>query len=62
MAAKRNKELTQPIVDKINTILEDLAKDQGYLMIFDVANADIVYADKKLDLTETVLAKLAELQ
>jgi len=62
LAAKRNKELTQPIVDKINKILEDLAKEQGYLLVFDVANADIVYADKSLDLTEVVLTKLKEQQ
>ena len=62
LAAKRNKELTQPIVEKINKILEDLAKEQGLLMVFDVANADIVYADKNLDLTEVVLRKLNEQQ
>jgi len=58
LAAKRNKELTQPIVDKINKILEDLAKERGLMMVFDVANADIVYADKSLDLTEAVVAIL----
>jgi outer membrane protein len=62
LAAKRNKELTQPIVEKINKILEDLGKEQGYTIIFDVANANIVYADKTLDLTDVVLAKLNELQ
>jgi len=58
LAARRNKELTQPIVDKINKILEVIAKEQGYMMVFDVANADIVYADKSLDLTELVLTEL----
>lgn len=62
LAARRNKELTQPIVEKINKILEDLGKDQGYTIIFDVANANVVYADKTLDLTEQVLAKLNELR
>jgi outer membrane protein len=62
LAAKRNKELTQPIVEKINKILEDLGKEQGYTIIFDVANANIVYADKTLDLTDVVLTKLNELQ
>ncbi len=62
LAAKRNKELTQPIVEKINEILEVLAKEQGLLMMFDVSNADIVYADKNLDLTEIVLHKLSEQQ
>jgi outer membrane protein len=62
LAAKRNKELTQPIVDKINKILEDLAKERGLMMVFDVANADIVYADKSLDLTEAVVAILNQQQ
>lgn len=62
LAARRNKELTQPIVEKINKILEDLGKDQGYTIIFDVANANVVYADKTLDLTEQVLTKLNELR
>lgn len=62
LAAKRNKELTQPIVDKINRILEDLAKERGLMMVFDVANADIVYADKSLDLTEAVVAILNQQQ
>ncbi len=62
LAARRNKELTQPIVEKINLILEDLGKEQGYSIIFDVANANIVYANKALDLTDVVLAKLREMQ
>jgi outer membrane protein len=62
LAAQRNKELTQPIVEKINKILEDLGKEQGYSIIFDVANANIVYADKALDLTDVVLTKLNQMQ
>ncbi|MCI0452302.1 MAG: OmpH family outer membrane protein [Candidatus Latescibacteria bacterium] len=58
LAAKRNKELTQPIVDKINRIIEALAIELEYTMVFDVANANIVYADKKLDLTDLVLTRL----
>ncbi|MCK5406193.1 MAG: OmpH family outer membrane protein [Candidatus Krumholzibacteria bacterium] len=62
LAARRNKELTQPIVEKINLILEDLGKEQGYSIIFDVANANIVYANKALDLTDVVLTKLSQMQ
>lgn len=62
LAAQRNKELTQPILDKINRILEDLAKERGLLMVFDVARADIVYADKALDLTTVVLTQLQQQQ
>jgi len=59
LAARRNKELTQPIVDKINRVIEKIAQDQGYSMVFDVANANIVYADKTLDITELVLTALS---
>ncbi len=60
LAAKRNKELTQPIVDKINKIIEQIAIQQKYTMVFDVANANIVYADKKLDMTDLVLTELSK--
>lgn len=62
LAARRNKELTQPIVDKINKIIEKIAKEQGYTMVFDVANANIVYADKAIDITELVLTTLGNRQ
>jgi outer membrane protein len=61
LAAKRNKELTQPIIEKINKILEKLGQDEGYTLIFDAANANIVYADKALDLTDRVLEELNKL-
>jgi outer membrane protein len=57
-AARRNKELTQPIVDKITKILEKMAETEGYTMVFDISNANIVYANKTLDLTDMVLAEL----
>ena len=58
MAAKRNRELTQPIVERINKILENLSETDGYSLVFDVANANIVYAKKDLDLTDRVLEEL----
>lgn len=61
LAARRNKELTQPIIEKINRILEQMGQDEGYTLIFDAANANIVYADKALDLTERVLEELNKL-
>jgi outer membrane protein len=57
-AARRNRELTQPIVEKINKILERLSETDGYGLVFDVANANIVYAKKEFDLTDRVLEEL----
>ena len=61
IAAKRNQELTKPIVEKINSILETMAQEQGIAVVFDIANANIVYAKKEFDLTDAVLAKLMEI-
>ena len=58
LAARRNRELTQPIVERINKILERLSVDEGYGLVFDVANANIVYAKKEFDLTDRVLEEL----
>lgn len=58
IAAKRNQELTQPIVEKINRILENMAQTEGLELVFDIANANIVYAKKEYDLTDRVLEEL----
>ncbi len=58
IAARRNRELTQPIVEKINKILEKLSESEGYTLVFDIANANIVYAKKDFDLTDRVLTEL----
>ncbi len=58
IVAKRNQELTQPIVEKINRILEKLAEAEGYGVVFDIASANIVYAKKDFDLTDRVLEEL----
>lgn len=55
---KRQQDLVKPIMDRINTVLTDLRKEQGYVVIFDVAGGSIVAADPAADLTETVLARL----
>jgi len=57
-AERRNKELTAPIVEKINAIIAQLAEEEGYSIIFDAAQGNIVYAKKALDLTERVLERL----
>jgi len=60
-AAKRNQELTEPIVEKINAVIAKLAEAEGYTIVFDSSQGNIVYADKAIDITEKVIAEL-ELQ
>jgi len=57
-ALKKNEDLTRPIVDKINKILEQIAKAENYDYIFDARVGGLVYAKPGYDLTERVLAAL----
>ena len=59
-AAKRNQELTEPIVEKINAVIARLAEEQGYTMVFDSSQGNIVYADKAIDMTDQVIAELEQ--
>jgi len=61
-AERRNAELTKPILDKINQVLEKIATEENYIMIFDSVNANIAYAKKNLDLTDQVLEELKKLE
>jgi outer membrane protein len=61
-AERRNAELTKPILDKISQVLEKIASEEDYIMIFDSVNANIAYAQKKLDLTDLVLEELRKLE
>ncbi|NIM97193.1 MAG: hypothetical protein GTO24_03620 [candidate division Zixibacteria bacterium] len=61
-AEKRNAELTKPILGKINNVLEKIATEENYIMIFDSVNGNIAYAKKGLDLTDLVLEELGKLE
>jgi outer membrane protein len=61
-AEKRNAELTRPILEKINQVLEKIAAEENYIMIFDSVNGNIAYAEKGLDLTDLVLEELGKLE
>ena len=61
-AEKRNAELTKPILDKITQVLDKIATEENYIMIFDSVNGNIAYAKKSLDLTDQVLEELKKLE
>ena len=56
----REAELVRPIMEQINKVIDELRADEGYSMIFDAENQAgvVVAADKNLDLTDKVLARL----
>jgi outer membrane protein len=57
-AARRNKELTEPIVEKINGVIEKVAEEEGFTLVLDSSQGVIVYADKEIDITDMIIARL----
>ena len=58
--AQRQQELVQPIMDRVQAAINDIRVEDGYAMIFDAAASApvLVAADKSLDITDKVLARL----
>lgn len=52
---KKERELTQPILEKLQGALEKIAKDGAYTMIFEKGEQSVLYAKKDLDLTDAVV-------
>ncbi len=57
---QRQFELVQPIMNQIREVLDKIRAEDGYTFIFDVGAdpSSIVAADKNLDITERVVARL----
>jgi outer membrane protein len=56
--AKKRQELFQPLLDKVNTAMNTVAKEQGLTFVFDAGSQALLYADASLDVTNLVKAKL----
>jgi len=58
-AERRMAELSKPIRDKVLAIIEKVAIENNYSIIFDAATVNIAYAKKSLDITDEILTELA---
>ena len=54
---KRN-ELTQPLYEKINTVMLEIVKEEGYTQIFHSGSNALAFSVEKADITLKVLDKL----
>jgi outer membrane protein len=54
----KNEELTKPIIEKINKIIEKIAKDENWDFIMDARAGGVIYGKPAFDLTSRVLAIL----
>jgi outer membrane protein len=59
-AARRQNELMEPIMTRVNDAIRRLREEGGYAIIFDSAAAGMVAADPALDLTPQVLERLRQ--
>jgi len=57
-AGQRQQELVQPVMDKINQVIEQIRAEGSYSLIFDVSGGGVVAADPGLDLTPEVIRRL----
>ncbi|MBC7791811.1 MAG: OmpH family outer membrane protein [Anaerolineae bacterium] len=62
-AQKREADLTRPILDQIQKVINDMRTEEGYTFILDAGSTAgvVVAADKNLDVTEKVLVRLRTL-
>ena len=51
-------QLVQPIMDRINQVIEAVREEGNYALILDVAAGSIISADPSLDLTDEVVRRL----
>ncbi|MEO6759934.1 MAG: OmpH family outer membrane protein [Saprospiraceae bacterium] len=56
---EKRETLYKPLLDKVNTAMSDVAKENGFAMVFDLSTQVILYADESLDVSKLVKAKLA---
>ncbi|MCO5247347.1 MAG: OmpH family outer membrane protein [Chitinophagales bacterium] len=56
--AKKRQTLYQPLVDKINKAIEEVAKEGGYTYIFDSSAGSILHADESENIINTLKTKL----
>ena len=58
--SKLNEEYLKPIVDRVHAIVAEIGTAEGFSLILDAADGNIVFGDKTLDLTDRVLQMLRE--
>lgn len=52
---KKERDLTMPIIEKLRSVIEDIAKKDGYTMILEKSEQSVLWAKKEADLTDEVV-------
>jgi outer membrane protein len=57
-AAKRQAELMQPIIERVNVAISQVREEGGYALIFDLNDGALVAGDPTLNITDQVIQRL----
>lgn len=52
---KQESQLKQPILEKLKPIIDEISKSEKVSMTFELTSSPVVYAEKKVDITEKVI-------
>jgi len=55
---KKNLEMTKPIYDKINRVIQKIGEDEEYDFIIDASSGALLHANPKFDITDRILEEL----
>ena len=56
--ARKERELSKPLIDKINAVIQLVAIRDGYALILDSSGGNVLYAKEDMDLTAKILDEL----
>lgn len=57
-ASQRQAELMQPIIERVNRAIEEVRRDEGYALIFDLNDGALVAGDPALNITDRVIERM----
>jgi len=58
--SKLNEEFLKPIVDRVHALVSEIGQQEGYSLILDAVDGNIIFGDHTLDLTDRILVGLNE--
>ncbi len=59
---RRQQELSKPVIEKIQQVIDKIAADNGYDVILDINSVGLMYYNEKLDITDQVLDELQKIK
>jgi outer membrane protein len=56
--SEKRAELLKPIMEQVNSTIQEIAREKGYTYVFDASQGSILYAEEGKDITQLVKQRL----